>query len=67
MALAVITVNNQSPAIDHKSSEVALIARALELAAQSIRGGGGTVTSGNIVDTGANVIGSFVYTAQASS
>jgi hypothetical protein len=33
MSLAVITVNNQSPALDHKASEVALIARALELAA----------------------------------
>lgn len=67
MSLAVITVNSQSPALDRKSSEVALIARALELAAQSIRGGGGAVTSGNIMDTGANVIGTWTYTAQASS
>jgi polysaccharide deacetylase 2 family uncharacterized protein YibQ len=67
MSLAVITVNNQSPALDHKSSEVALIARALELAAQSIRGAGGALTSGSIVDSGAAVIGSWTYTAQATS
>jgi hypothetical protein len=67
MSLAVITVNNQSPALDRKYSEVALIARALELAAQSIRSAGGATTSGNILDSGANLIGTWTYTAQASS
>jgi hypothetical protein len=67
MSLAVITVNNQSPALGTKYSEVALVARACELAAQSIRGAGGATTSGNIVDTGAVVLGSWTYTAQATS
>jgi hypothetical protein len=67
MALLSLTVNNQSPALGTKYSEVALIARALELAAQSVRGAGGAATSGNIVDTGAVVLGTWTYTAQASS
>jgi hypothetical protein len=67
MSLAVITVNNLSPALDKKFQEVQVIARALELAAQSIRGAGGAATSGNIVDTGAVVLGTFAYTPQASS
>ena len=37
MALLTLTVNNRSPALDKQAQEVALIARALELAAQSIR------------------------------
>jgi hypothetical protein len=67
VSLAVITVNNQAPALDKKYSETQLIARALSLAAQSIGAAGGTVTSGNIVNDGGVVIGSFVYTPQASS
>jgi hypothetical protein len=67
MSLAVITVNNQSPALDHKASEVALVSRALEIAAQQIRSAGGAATSGNIIADGGVTIGSFVYTAQASS
>jgi hypothetical protein len=67
MSLAVITVNNQAPALDKKYSETQLIARALELASQAIRSAGGTVTSGNIVNDGGVVIGSFTYTPQATS
>jgi hypothetical protein len=67
MALAVVTVINQAPALDRKSGEVGLIARALELAAVSIRSQGGAATSGNIVADGGTVIGSWTYTAQASS
>jgi hypothetical protein len=67
MALAVITVNNPSPALGTKAQEVALTARACELAAQAIRGAGGAQTSGNILDTGAAVIGSWAYTPEASS
>jgi hypothetical protein len=44
-----------------------VIARALDLAAQSIRAAGGQQTSGNILDTGAVVVGSWTYTPQASS
>jgi hypothetical protein len=67
MALAVITVNNQSPVLGTKYSEVALIARALDLSANAIRAAGGAATSGNIVDTGAVVVGTWTYTPQASS
>jgi hypothetical protein len=67
MALAVITVNNASPALDKKFQEVALIQRALDLAESAIRGPGGAVTSGNIVNDGGTVIGTWVYTPQASS
>lgn len=67
MALLSLTVNNQSPALDKQAQEVALIARALELAAQSIRGAGGAQTSGSILDTGAQVVGTWTYTPQASS
>jgi hypothetical protein len=37
MSLAVISVNNQSPALEHKSSEAALIAQALHIAATNIQ------------------------------
>jgi hypothetical protein len=60
-------VNNQSPALGKQYSEVALIARALELAAQSVRAAGGAQTSGNIVDTGAVVLGTWTYIPQATS
>jgi hypothetical protein len=41
--------------------------RALHLAANDIRSAGGKKTSGNIIDTGGAVIGSYNYIAQASS
>jgi hypothetical protein len=66
MSLAVITINNLSPALDHKFQEVQIVARGLELAEQAIRMAGGTVTSGNITDAGV-VLGTWTYTAQASS
>ena len=67
MPLAVITVNNASPQLDKRHQEVQLVARALELAAQSIRMAGGAVASGNIIDAGGVTTGSWTYTAQASS
>jgi hypothetical protein len=67
MSLAVITVNNPSPALTTRAQETQLVARACELAAQAIRAAGGATASGNIVDTGAVVIGSFTYSAVASS
>jgi hypothetical protein len=67
MALAVITVNDPATPLATRAQEVALIARACELAAAAIRGAGGAVASGNILDTGATVIGSFTYTAVATS
>ena len=65
--LCTVTITAPSPALDKQAQEVALIARALTLAAQSIREAGGAQTSGNILDTGAVVIGTFSYTPQATS
>jgi hypothetical protein len=67
MALAVITINVPSPALSTRAQETQLISRACQLAAQSIRAAGGAQASGNILDTGATVIGSWAYTAVASS
>jgi hypothetical protein len=67
MPLLTLTVNNASPALDKKHQEVALIARALDLAASAIRGPGGSVTSGNISGDGGVVIGTWAYTPQAGS
>lgn len=67
MALLSLTVNAASPALEKKFQEVALIQRALQIAEQAIRGPGGLVTSGNIIDNGGQVIGSWTYTPQASS
>jgi hypothetical protein len=67
MALAVITVNNLATPLDKRFQEVRFIARALDLAEQAISAPGGTVTSGNIVNDGGVVIGSWVLTPQAAS
>jgi hypothetical protein len=67
MALLTLTVSNASPALDKQAQEVALIARALDLAAGDIRRSGGAKTSGNILNNGATVLGTWTYTAQASS
>ena len=67
MALFTLTVNSQSPAMERKASELAFIERALALAVQDVRAMGGAKTAGNIVNDGATVIGSWVYTPQAAS
>jgi hypothetical protein len=67
MALLTLTINNLSPALDKQHQEVERIHRYLELAAQDLRGAGGKKTSGNIVDTGTTVVGSWTYTPQAAS
>ena len=67
MSLCVVTVNNPSPAMDKQAGEVALIARALDLAAHHIRAHGGTVTSGTMYGDGATVLGTWVYTPVATS
>jgi hypothetical protein len=67
MALAVITINDPSPALSTRAQETQIVARGLELAAEAIRSAGGASASGNIIDTGAAVIGSWVYTPVASS
>jgi hypothetical protein len=66
MAIFTLTVNSQSPAMERKASELAFIERALALAVQDVRAAGGAKTSGNIATDGAVVIGSWVYSPQAS-
>jgi hypothetical protein len=67
MALLTLTVNNASPAMDKQAGEVALIERALNLAANDIRRNGGAKTSGNIINDGGTVVGSWTYVPQAGS
>jgi hypothetical protein len=67
MALFVLTVNNLSVALDKQHQEAAIVHRALDLAKQDFRSSGGKKTSGNIINDGATVIGSWTYTPQASS
>jgi hypothetical protein len=51
---------------DTKAIEVMRVARALDLAAQSVRAAGGALTSANIVDTGGVTIGSWTLTGTAT-
>ena len=66
MALAVITVNNPSPALDKRHQEVALVQRALDIAESQIRQAGGAAASGTMTDAGVT-LGTWTYTAVASS
>jgi hypothetical protein len=66
MSLAVITINNPSPALDKQHQEVQLIDRALQLAKGDIRSNGGKKSSGTITDAGVT-LGTWTYTAVASS
>jgi hypothetical protein len=66
MALFTLTINNLSPALDKQHQEVERIHRYLNLAIQDVRSSGGKHTSGNVSD-GATVVGSWIYTAQAST
>lgn len=66
MSIAVITVNNQSPALEHKSSEASLIAQALHIAATAIQSAQGNSTSGNIVGNNGAVLGTWATTPQAT-
>jgi hypothetical protein len=67
MALAVITVNSLATPLDKKFQEVRFIARALDLAENAISAPGGAVTSGNLINDGGVVIGTWVYSPQAAS
>jgi hypothetical protein len=67
MALLVLTVNNPTLAPEKQHQEVALIHRALHLAAQDIRSASGKKLTGNILDSGTTLIGSWVYTPSATS
>jgi len=67
MSLCVVTINNLSPVLDRKFQEIRVIERALSLAAQALVSAGGAQASGNIMDTGQVVLGTWTYTAQAGS
>jgi hypothetical protein len=66
MSLAVITVNNPSPALTTRNQEVYLVARALDIAENQIRSAGGATSSGTMTDQGVT-LGTWTYTAVASS
>jgi hypothetical protein len=66
MALAVITVNNPSTAMDKRAGEVQVVQRALDIAANQIRRAGGASASGTMTDGGVT-LGTWTYTAVASS
>jgi hypothetical protein len=68
MSLFVITINNQSPALEKKFQEVERIKRFAESALQTFAAAGGVQTSGTIFDSGgATTVGSWVYVPQAVS
>lgn len=66
MSLAVITVNNPSPAMDTRAEEVAIVQRAGNIAANQIRAAGGATSSGTMTDGGVT-LGTWTYTAVASA
>jgi hypothetical protein len=71
MAALTVTINNISPALAKKSSEVAYIQQALAIVGTELGRGNGNVTSGNIVgrDAAGNAntsLGSWTYTPVAS-
>jgi hypothetical protein len=67
MPLLTLTINNASPALDKKFHEAELITRGLRRAAQDIGSQGGLKGSGNIIDHGGVIIGSWTLTNQAST
>jgi hypothetical protein len=67
MPLCVVTVDTPATAHGARHQEAMHVARALALASQAIQGAAGTVTSGPILDTGATVIGSWIFAPQTSS
>jgi hypothetical protein len=67
MPLLSLTINNPAIALEKRFQEVDFIARGLALAIQAIQSAGGQQLSGNIATDGAVVIGSWVYSPQASS
>jgi hypothetical protein len=66
MALAVITVNNPSPALEKRAQEVQIVQRALDIAESQIRSAGGAASSGTMTDAGVT-LGTWTYTAVAGS
>ena len=62
-----LTVTSPTPARATKAAETQLIAHAQEIAAIQVRSAGGAATTGNILDDGATVVGSWTYTPVATS
>ena len=67
MALAVITVNNPAPALEKRAQEVQVVQRALDIAESQIRTAGGASASGTMIDAGGITLGTWTYTAVAST
>jgi hypothetical protein len=67
MSLCVVTVNNLTPSLEHKSSEAAVVAQALHTAAANIQAAGGLQSSGNIIGNGGVVLGTWDFTSQNGS
>jgi len=65
-ASATVTITNPA-SYGSRASEVQMVARALAIAAQQIRAAGGRAASGTITGDGAVVLGSWTFTAEASS
>jgi hypothetical protein len=66
MPLAVVTINNPSPALTTRNAEVYFVNRAMDIAESQIRAAGGFSASGTMTDQGVTV-GTWTYTAVASS
>jgi hypothetical protein len=63
MALLTLTLNNpaaNTSGLQHQETQY--IARCLQLAERDIRSSGGKKTSGNIIDGGTAVLGTWTYT-----
>ncbi|WP_441267981.1 hypothetical protein AB7G19_17095 [Bradyrhizobium sp. 215_C5_N1_1] len=67
MPLFTLTVYDQVPAMERKASELSFIRRAVTLAVQDAQAAGGTKTSGDILNDGAVVIGSWSFNSQSAS
>jgi hypothetical protein len=71
MAALTVTLNNISPALEHKHSEVDFILNALDIVRTELGRGRGNVTSGTIVGVSAagvanTQLGTWTYTPVAS-
>ncbi|HSZ64768.1 MAG TPA: hypothetical protein VK825_01065 [Xanthobacteraceae bacterium] len=71
MTVLVVTINDPSPAFEHKSAEVSYMRRVLETIAEELSRSQGNVTSSSIVGHSASgapntSLGSWTYTPTAT-
>jgi hypothetical protein len=66
MPLCVVTVDVPATAHGARHQEAMHVARALALASHAIQGAAGSVIAGDILDTGAVKIGSWILEPQAA-